>query len=514
MLALAMIGRWVIMPALVEEERQLAVSELDRIERSLAQGQQSLLAHTRDWAHWDDSFGFVHDRHEAYSAANFSRDMFTEMNYQAMLFFRADGSLHWAAGIDPDSGRYTSCPGTADDCRWTLRVVTALQSALEQVPEEGMSLVITSPWPALVGVNRILPTSRTGPSAGWLAKVRLLDAQMEATLSEQTGLTILLDTLSMVSTEENTASLPPGSSRLEYTSDGEIAASRFLPSHQSDNMLWLSTRIPRDSFRARLQTFHYGLIWTGGLLLLVIIIVMFLLERMVLAPLRRFSRFTQLLHQSHSDRDIPAALQQRSDEIGTLSRDFQALLTYQRGQAAKLLELSRQDPLTGLANRRLYDERFSEAMCAEPSDNPKLSVLMLDIDHFKLYNDHYGHPTGDVCLMRLAACMEACLGGRGYLVARTGGEEFSALLPGTTLEDAVELGETLRAAILELALPHAASPTAQVVTASIGAATYGDSLSTPSDIMSAADQALYQAKASGRNRVVAHCPQALTRPVT
>lgn len=501
-LALVLIGRWVVMPALLQEEYAMANGELDRIERNLAYGQSHLLAHTRDWAHWDDTFWFIQGKHETYSQANFSRQMFDEMHYQAMLFFTKEGDLHWAAGIDPDTDLYSSCSTFIRECAWVRGLIEAIQPQLEGVSSEGESLLLTFPWPALVAASSILPTSREGTAGGWLVKVRLLDGRMEESLSAQTGLPVLLDSLSMTALQQHTRGHEPGSTLVEHTGEGEIAASRFLASHQPDDMLWLSTQLTRDRFRASTNTFRYALFWTAGLLLIIIAIVLILLESMVLAPLRRFSRFTKQLHQVHVTEDMPAPLLQRRDEIGTLAREFQALLSYQRQQTARLLDLSQHDPLTGVANRRLFDDSLALALENLPTTNACVSVLMLDVDHFKLYNDHYGHPMGDTCLVAIAACMEGCLGGQGFLVARTGGEEFSILLEGVTLEEAHEHADALRQTIVKLGLPHAASPTAEVVTASIGVACCSHIQCCGAQVlMKAADQALYLAKAAGRNRV-------------
>jgi len=130
------------------------------------------------------------------------------------------------------------------------------------------------------------------------------------------------------------------------------------------------------------------------------------------------------------------------------------------------------------------------------------SVLMLDIDHFKLYNDRYGHPEGDRCLASVAECMEQTVKPHGFLVARTGGEEFSVLMPETGLEQARTCAGELRKAIAGLKLPHADSPVSDVVTVSVGVASSVnvDNVSG-STLMRSADLALYEAKDQGRNRV-------------
>jgi len=177
-----------------------------------------------------------------------------------------------------------------------------------------------------------------------------------------------------------------------------------------------------------------------------------------------------------------------------------------------LQRLSNQDGLTGLANRRHFDEVLaSEWRRASRVQEEPLSVLLMDVDHFKRYNDHYGHVAGDECLKRVAQALTADAGRTGDLVARYGGEEFSVILPATGAQAAQLVAERLRAAVHALALPHAASDNASVVTLSIGAATIWPSQwpgsptvedpALTSFFVESADGALYAAKSAGRNCV-------------
>ncbi|MFC6616932.1 diguanylate cyclase [Deinococcus radiophilus] len=126
---------------------------------------------------------------------------------------------------------------------------------------------------------------------------------------------------------------------------------------------------------------------------------------------------------------------------------------------------------------------------------------MIDIDHFKAYNDHYGHPAGDVCLREVAQALQGALRRSGDMLTRYGGEEFALLLPDTGLAGTQMVAERLRRAVLDLSLPHQAHPLGQV-TISLGAASLHGV--TGSELVQAADGALYAAKRAGRNRVALH----------
>lgn len=173
-----------------------------------------------------------------------------------------------------------------------------------------------------------------------------------------------------------------------------------------------------------------------------------------------------------------------------------------KAQSDLLRSLAFVDGLTGVANRRRFEDALQVEWRACRRDGRPLTLLMIDVDHFKLFNDHYGHLEGDLCLKRVAAAI-AQLAFRAHdVVARYGGEEFACLLPGVSEQDAVLKAEALCRAIEQLTIPHAMSSAAAVVTVSIGVASLvPDDTSEPSLLVGAADAALYQAKATGRNRV-------------
>lgn len=174
--------------------------------------------------------------------------------------------------------------------------------------------------------------------------------------------------------------------------------------------------------------------------------------------------------------------------------------TFRQAQLAadntRLALLTQVDALTGIANRRAADEYLSE-LCAT---GERAGVIMLDIDFFKLYNDHYGHVAGDECIRRVASVLRAALRRPEDMVARYGGEEFIVILLDAYLDDAVRAAERMRDAVHGLAIPHHASPVAPCVTISAGVAAT-EVATTPAAIVAAADTALYGAKAAGRNRV-------------
>ena len=168
----------------------------------------------------------------------------------------------------------------------------------------------------------------------------------------------------------------------------------------------------------------------------------------------------------------------------------------------RLEALSTTDALTGIANRRHFDEVLAKEHARHVRSGEKLSLILLDIDHFKAFNDRYGHVKGDECLRLIGRVLSECANRPADLAARYGGEEFACVLPETDNSGAVAIAERIRRSIQALAIPHKASSAAECVTASLGVITQQCVAGEPADeILTKVDTLLYRAKSSGRNRV-------------
>jgi diguanylate cyclase (GGDEF)-like protein len=182
-------------------------------------------------------------------------------------------------------------------------------------------------------------------------------------------------------------------------------------------------------------------------------------------------------------------------------------------QNVQLARLSMQDALTGLGNRRCFDEALAAAWSHAEIEQTPLALLIFDIDYFKRFNDAYGHQAGDACLRAVGAAVSACVR-EGDTAVRYGGEEFALIMPGTTGSAAEAAAERVRRVVQKLAIPHPGGTAEGCVTVSLGVASTIPGLTrpdpagidTPALLIEAADRCLYAAKAGGRNQVVAVCP--------
>jgi diguanylate cyclase (GGDEF)-like protein len=168
-----------------------------------------------------------------------------------------------------------------------------------------------------------------------------------------------------------------------------------------------------------------------------------------------------------------------------------------------LRRLSYLDGLTGVANRRRFEEAVDLEWRRACRAGTSLSLIMIDTDFFKPFNDAYGHQRGDDCLVLIANALRYALNRPGDMVARYGGDEFMILIPGTDVEGAAEMAEAMRVRVEAMEITHESSPDGKIVTISLGVATSYPTLGFSSgELVAAADAALYRAKDEGRNRFV------------
>jgi two-component system, cell cycle response regulator len=303
----------------------------------------------------------------------------------------------------------------------------------------------------------------------------------------------------------------------------------------AENGVWLGTLAVApnmDYYRAELARDLLRVAAGAALLTgLICAVVFVILRRQLQLPMQHIARFAASLTPSELTRPLALERPQRPwhDEIDQLAEGFRLLQddirshvealdrevahrTQELERANRQLEaLARRDPLTGLANRRRFDHEKLRAWGEMLTRRHVVAVLMIDVDHFKNYNDYYGHAAGDDCLIAIARLLAATFGRQGELAARLGGEEFAVLLERVDFEEALARADAVRESVCALRLPHPTSVFG-CVTVSIGvcavepdtiaAARADQAFSGMVEVLGRADQAMYQAKAAGRNKVV------------
>ncbi|WP_133468722.1 diguanylate cyclase [Paraglaciecola marina] len=257
----------------------------------------------------------------------------------------------------------------------------------------------------------------------------------------------------------------------------------------------VSQQVSSSAVETQEQTQLIGLILIGGVVFL--FIISFVFQQRVL---KRISIFNQIVLTKAQGNDHHTQLY-GNDEITDLAKTFKEFTQTIELQKEKLEHLSMSDGLTGIANRRALDIRLKHDIELAMREKYSVSVLLMDIDNFKLFNDNYGHSAGDKCLKDISRIISEALQRESDFVARYGGEEFICVLPRTSIEGAQELAIHIINKLKAEALPHHYSDVSKHVTLSIGIKTTSANESTTSELLiKQADEALYAAKKAGKNR--------------
>ncbi|MGB3865907.1 MAG: diguanylate cyclase [Xanthobacteraceae bacterium] len=254
---------------------------------------------------------------------------------------------------------------------------------------------------------------------------------------------------------------------------------------------------------------HLAYVQLAFVCLLVLLGALLLVEGLIMRPIQILTQTAKRL--GRGEHDSRAARSELPTEFVPLARAFNIMATQLAGRERELLASNNRlsvmasvDVVSGLANRRGFQSRLDFEWHKADLNNGEMALLMVDVDHFKLYNDSYGHPEGDACLAKLGEVLADIATRTAGFAARYGGEEFCVLLPDTDVTRAAEIGEMIRSSVRDLAIPHRAAAT-PFVTLSIGvAAARPTPVLRPCDLLEAADAALYAAKRDGRDRVIRH----------
>lgn len=283
------------------------------------------------------------------------------------------------------------------------------------------------------------------------------------------------------------------------------------------NSSWLVvSSFPASNLTLETRALRNKLILISWSVFILALLCAMLIARSIAIPLQQL---IEAMKQSENDEQLIPIRRAGNDEITALAQQFnnmadkirqhKLLLEARVDERTRALQnandkleaLSTTDSLTGLANRRRFDEALANEWLRAMRSGQAITLLMLDVDWFKKYNDHYGHQAGDKCLREIAKVMQANAKRAGDLAARYGGEEFAFIAAEMDIGHALPLAETIRSAVEKLALPHIETAPG-CVTVSIGVATLVPEEShTPQTLVQLADEALYRAKNKGRNRV-------------
>jgi diguanylate cyclase (GGDEF)-like protein len=508
------IQRYVIYPSFLDLEHHEAGENLQRIFHAIDRESYHLEKFCRDWATWDDSYDFMTSGSEDFVSSNLNDDALDNISLNLMIFCDNNGTIIWSRGRDFVHKKTISIDLLAAGKIPTDHLLFDVQPS-EEGGKGKNGVFNTEKGPLLFATREILRSDGTGPGKGFLILGRFLDETMLKALKDQTRIPFeVVYPFRNADVLCNTSGIKPMRiDKLDYFTQHEgeyVKACAAYRDAAGEALFGVQYLFPREITRKGIASIRYAsiLVIASGAIVLVMLNV--LLQAVVLRPLQNLTRHAARL-QGEGDYSLRLNLE-RSDEVGVLANSFDTMVqtindrTEELKRAnEKLTQLSLRDAMTGIANRRMLDIYLKQEWRRAMRDQTPISFIFADVDFFKNYNDAHGHPQGDQCLIAVAAVMQGQLQRPADLAARYGGEEFAVILPDTDAAGAAHIAEMLRQAVLDLRMEHA-SATGPFVTISLGLVTMIPPIEDGDGgmplLFQGADQALYEAKKSGRNRVV------------
>lgn len=456
-----------------------------------------------DNAVWDEAYEAAINRDVDWFETNyFIKETFAKQKFNGLFFYDSHGELIAGLSVDQHFTLLTT-PQFTDKTLYQPLLITAAEVTANQLkPILRLQFTSVLGKPAAVFSHSIAPTNETGPTAGTLVIWQFIDEDFVDRLSLEDS-----DPIQVHTGKELTELFPHLSAELlKKGVKAEVYQQHLLIGARDINGQPLlafsfppSPRLYDQSYLA--SSTIAGLLLVGSILVIFFSVISIRVVRPIIRLLHTVSYASMT-----NDYSVRTHLKGRS-ELFRLAQKVDQLLEVVEHQQQKLTaqnkrleELSNTDPLTGLANRRSLDH-YLDALASHAVDSElALSLLVIDVDHFKSYNDTFGHAEGDNVLKRVAKALLQLTHGATDLVARFGGEEFVVVLQDTDASDAAHVAANLCMGIEALAIPHIDH---KVVTISIGVATKAAKRPLkPRALFKAADAALYRAKQQGRNQFV------------
>jgi len=498
------IRAFVISPQLKSLANESLKFELLRLASEVNQELRALENLVYDNAVWDETYKAVSERNTAW----FEKTYFIPLSYSTLgitgwYFFDAKSQLV--------AGDYKRVGTNAINIEKQIVQSGALVTSYlltEELAKTHFAIIENEPV-ALVA-SPILPSNEEGESNGTAIIIQDINDAFIKRITPNLNGDILLHPLSTLSKTHLAASVKY-SELGDQTStvklrESDTARLYILFTDTSDNPLF-ALSIKRPSSPENDSIFEGSLL--AGVLFSVIALIVFygFLNRKLIAPFYQLLRFVEHA-QDEKDFSLRCELD-GSNEVFQLSHRLNQLFkTIEEQQSilseknAVLENLSRTDALTGLSNRRYFDEWMAQLSSTQKTTHSSISLLIIDIDHFKKFNDFYGHAKGDEALTLVAQCIKQSVHEATDKPFRYGGEEFAVVLQQTSLEEAKKVADNIRTHVEQRCYEHAKSPTSTFVTVSIGVACKEQGVNLDSQsLFQKADEALYNAKRLGRNAV-------------
>ncbi|GAB3031109.1 sensor domain-containing diguanylate cyclase [Bowmanella dokdonensis] len=476
--------------------------ELESLSRGLQMGLRNLQAVTTDWAHWDDTLAFVKDpdNHQDYVEGNILSSTFETFELLGIVYFDRNFDLVMAQGYDLQVGEYVSIEQVVD-----FRLSTLFKEQIKPgEPWQSSGWLASRQGAAAFAIQYISDSAQEHPPAGYLLFIQSISQNQIANLEATTRLKLNFTPTSLADpvTHGVVSLMTP-----ELVEGYKLERRRLLDDFTGTPIMLLSiTHEPLTD----MQPIGWSEVLILSSMILAPIVLALAVDRRLLKPLRHNTRLIETMVERQTLEPLSQRLHTR--ELEQIRQAFNRSVDLVERQQAVLRGQSMTDALTGLANRRAFDQQGAEMWNLAVRQQESFTLALMDLDHFKAFNDNLGHLAGDEALRKIGRSLTKSCRRANELVARIGGEEFVLIMMGLEEQTARQRMEALRTDISELGIAHPQSSVSMSLTCSLG------TIHVPrpginyravriEDLLSMADKELYRAKDGGRNQVSFHVYQ-------
>lgn len=478
------IYEFLMIPHSNKMDREAAFDKLKQIKNVIRSEVEHLDLLNKDWSVWDDSYAFIQDKNEQYRQSNLVPTLLDDIKVNTIAYFDTSDALVYIK----DDGHIPRS-SFMDASGHVLNAILGLKQY-----ERGGIIALDGHY----GVLSVHDIQSNGDNPdepkGTLVMIRDVDHHLVERINKGVNVQISLAQASVdfQRVDENYYA--------KVVDDEQMLIGTYLQGFADDEKVFATIPFTRHQLIENKKLMVNVLIVSSVFGIVSLIISVVLLQHNVIAPLMRLGRHITRLRQKN--RYDKSSLSRRNDEIGLIVKEFNHLIHTIKENHEMIERVSRVDALTGLANRMDLNEHLDKERREACRHRMDVSILMLDIDYFKNYNDTYSHVKGDEVLQRVAdAIKQAGLRPRDY-VARYGGEEFMVVLPKTHVDGSVIVAKRIMKNIEALQIEHASSGLEKkIISVSIGCLSLTPKKSqTIEEIINQADEALYAAKENGRDQ--------------
>ncbi|MFN2361715.1 MAG: CHASE4 domain-containing protein, partial [Marinobacter sp.] len=458
------IQRSIIYPAFHDIEIDYAKNSIDRVVRRLEAQRETIDFTTYDWSAWNDTYTFIQTGDPDYIESNLYPDTFLNLGLDVALFLNLDEELIWGRVFDfpPEGGIVNLTDTYIDEVQAKTADFTGRIDPEENIDDQSISGVVeVDGIPVLFTMRPIVRSDGSGPHKGYLVFGQFLDNDLIARFSDQ-----IVQEFSIEAVSETKAS---DSYSLNVIDQSALSASKVY-SIEGTPTLRATAVLSRNITELGRDITYFGMALLVFLCTLLAAALLALFRWIIIKPIMSLKADISSI-SSAMDYSLRANIK-NNDEIGALSREFNSMLGVIESNNTELLRLnaeltskhqkvleiqdelqsanaelkrlSEHDPLTGLSNRLALEKKFEQAWEILSRTGDPLTVMLADIDHFKLYNDRYGHQAGDEALKQVAAILASAMQRKSDMAARYGGEEFLLVLPGTDVDAAMDIAASIR----------------------------------------------------------------------